>query len=90
MLFVSCIVFLELGYRVKKQFLKHLPLLGISGDFEHGPVVLMFCRSTKRSTNTSAIRPLELDQCSIMRLNPLLCYDNRMAAHRDGSGSSRT
>ena len=40
MLFVSCFVFLELGYRVKKQFLKHLPLLGISGDFEHGPVVL--------------------------------------------------
>ena len=88
--FVSCFVFLELGYRIKKQFLKYLPLLGISGDFEHGPVVLKRSVDQQSAPPTSAVRPLELDQCSIVRLNSLLRYDNRMAAHCEGSRPGRT
>ena len=53
--FVSCFVFLELGLCVKKQFLKHLPSLGISGDFEHRQAVFnVLSDRQKRSTKTSA------------------------------------
>jgi hypothetical protein len=35
--FVILLVFLELGLRFQKQFLKHLPLVGIGRDLEHLP-----------------------------------------------------
>ena len=55
MLFVTRFVFLELGYRVKKQFLKHLLLLGISGDFEHRPSnVLSIDKTLHKNLRSSA------------------------------------
>jgi hypothetical protein len=45
--FVILLVFLELGLRFQKQFLKHLPLVGIGRDLEHCPEILNVLSSDK-------------------------------------------